>query len=539
MHELVDACLDRASRRLHDAEALWSRTELLDWWRDGYRELLARSQGVRRFRAIPLPPRHAFSVTREWEDRHTASTQVRKPSMALAAAFYQMLEQWEVEAAVSIVPTASLRQITQEWERAFLGATAEGHYRFAFPRNHERVVRLTWQGKRLIPIAVRDLDELDTEWWNQVGRPQYWTAGTGRVKDVEIYQIVTDYVREIEIVGEPSGLPRKITGTRTWAVEANPQFPGGSPRVWSYSYATQGDAQALASPHQPFAPRMAVTRTWELEYAEKPAWVFTIDLVMNFPERTTTGTQPWELGGSAGATRGMFPWERLDPAKGYESTVYASADEQVSLTSFHPDGLPVLGLRFTPYTSASGTIWATQPWEVDIVDGKTAFRAGATIGTGYFEGQLGYAPVVNVGLGTWRMVTSPDRQYLPIIEDQTTGVLRGRPVEINSDIDCAMALEVVLPDVELDEQGSAALIPPQLEKYICWYMLGKAFSRIGEGHNAILADHYMRRFRRGVEMLTRMLDVAHRDRVLAREPTSATDGRPPRVRLPSTFERIG
>ena len=295
---------------------------------------------------------------------------------------------------------------------------------------------------------------------------------------------------------------------------------------------------ALSAEHKPFVPRMAVTSSFELAYAELPAWVFTIDLTMNLPERTMSGTQPWEFGGDAGVTRGAFPWERADPAGGYASTVYGHADDQVSLTNFHPDGLPVFGVRMTRYRTTDRATLATQPWEVDFLNVAT-LRAGATASTGYFEGQLGYAPVIDLGLGTWRMVTSPDRQYLPIIEDQTTGVLRGRPVEVNSDKDCAMALEVVLPDVELDAQGSPALIPPQLEKYICWYMLGKAFARIGEGHNAILADHYMRRFRRGVEMLTRLIDVAHKDRVMAREPAVPVDGRPPRVRLPSTFERIG
>ena len=82
---IVQTWLDKATTRLHDAEILWSETELLDWWRDGYREFLAHSQAVRRFLAIPLPPRHAYAITREWEDRHSDGGRVRKPSMALAA----------------------------------------------------------------------------------------------------------------------------------------------------------------------------------------------------------------------------------------------------------------------------------------------------------------------------------------------------------------------------------------------------------------------------------------------------------------------
>ena len=542
LHPAQD-CLTKLGTRLHDRNVIWATAELLDWYNDGYRRFLDLSQAVRRFRAFPVPGRAAFAITREWEDRHCASTQIRKPTHAAAGGYYQAGAQWEIEAMPDLTPTATLQNITQEWERAHVSDSVEPHYRFAFPRNHERVTRLTWHGKRLVPVAVRDLDELETEWWQQVGLPQYWTSGTGRIKTVELYQIDTTYQAAYALLGEPFGLPRTFTGTRTWAVEANPQFPGHSPRVWSYSYSSQGDAIALSAPHAPFTPRMAVTQTWELEYAEKPAWVWTIDFTML--DGVHTVTQPWEIGQDipAGTTRGMWPWERADPLGGYAATIGGHADDQISLANFHPQGMPVFGIRMTLYTTTvAGVTWyTTQPWEVDMLNGvaTASLRVGATVGTGYFEGRLGYAPPPAVGLGTWRMVTSPDRQYLPIIEDQTTGVLRGRPVELNSDADSVMALEVVLPDTELTEQGSPALIPPQLEKYICFYMLGKAFARVGEGHNAILADHYMRRFKRGVDVFMRLGDVAHRDRILARGPAASVDGRPPRVRLPSTFERIG
>ena len=93
-------CLNKMGTRLHDAGALWSERELLDWYNDGYRELLALSGAIRRHRPIPLPPRRALTSTQEWEDRH-ADGPVGKATHALAAGAYQALAQWEVEQSVA------------------------------------------------------------------------------------------------------------------------------------------------------------------------------------------------------------------------------------------------------------------------------------------------------------------------------------------------------------------------------------------------------------------------------------------------------
>src|SRR5262245_51441022 len=112
--------LDWLRARLPNAD-VWPRAELLNWWNDGYRELLSRARATRRLRPLDVPGRHSYAITQEWEDRHTAGGTLRKPSRTMAAAFYQATGLWEVEALGGVTPTQALAGYTQEWERADIG----------------------------------------------------------------------------------------------------------------------------------------------------------------------------------------------------------------------------------------------------------------------------------------------------------------------------------------------------------------------------------------------------------------------------------
>ena len=63
--------LDWCQLFLHDEGALWSRTELLAWYRLAYTELLAAGQSVRQWRGFDLPPRHTVTITHQWESAFT------------------------------------------------------------------------------------------------------------------------------------------------------------------------------------------------------------------------------------------------------------------------------------------------------------------------------------------------------------------------------------------------------------------------------------------------------------------------------------
>lgn len=432
----VKTDLDWAQSRLHDAGAIWPRAELLRHFNDGYREFLALSHAVRRMRLLDLPGRHTYSVTYEWEDRHTSGT-VRKPSRTLLAGWAQGSTLWEAEHLAGVTPSAALKGFTQEWERAHLAGDTDRHYRFSFPKNHERIYRLMWDDRVLLPISVRELDESDVAWQARVGEPQWWTTGTGRVTSVEVYAIVTDYGQAYALYESDHGLPRQVSGLRTWAVSVV------KPPVVGYASTTSGD--------------------------------FTGRLLLDGP-----------------------------------------------------------GVRITTAAVDTSEGFGTQKWEAEFLDGKTTFTAGVTVGTYAWESEYG-AAAITLALGTIRSVVSEDRQYLGVSSDPSVESMLGRVLDWRSSDDALLVVEIIVPDTALAETDVPALIPAPMGKYLRYYVLARAFGRAGEGHSTILADHFLRRFLRGVAVMRRLADVAHKDRVYQREEVAPSSRRVARVDLPSEF----
>jgi len=64
---LVETDLDKVQSRLHDDGTLWPRAELLRYYNDGYRQLLARSKCTRRLHSMDVPGRVAYAGVYEWE----------------------------------------------------------------------------------------------------------------------------------------------------------------------------------------------------------------------------------------------------------------------------------------------------------------------------------------------------------------------------------------------------------------------------------------------------------------------------------------
>ncbi len=114
----------------------------------------------------------------------------------------------------------------------------------------------------------------------------------------------------------------------------------------------------------------------------------------------------------------------------------------------------------------------------------------------------------------------------------------GRLTEWRSSTDSIFVIEVVLPDVEIGEDDAPILIPAGMRKYLRYFTLGRAFARAGEGRQPMLADHYARRFARGVEFFRALSQLAARDRQFQREPADPAQRRVPLVRLPSEYERV-
>lgn len=422
--------------RLHDSEALWTRTELLRLFNDAYREFLVRSQAFARLHPLNIPGRHAYALTYPWESRHAGGGTWWLPMLTCYGGARHATAQWEVEHLDGVTPSAALTGLTQQWERAHTEET-DRHFSFAMPLDHERVRRLEWHNRRLLPVSVREFDEVDDAWMRRTGEPHWWTVGVGPVRSVEVYEIATTYSQAYQLIDGPYGLPREITGERTYGIDVDSYNP-----VNAYAWATQGDAEAL---------------------------------------------------------------------------VHAS-----------PKLLDGMGYRFTLEPDEKTLGFATYAWEIEQLNGEDVTEVLDNVDT----------QSIIFGVGTLRRIISTERQYVPMLAEAAPEPLLGGIREWASSDENVMALETVVPPVDLGLDDRPVLIPAPLQKYLRYYVWSRCFGREGEGQRMDLAQHYEQRFQRGVSLFKRLADVAQADRVYRREEDRLDKGRPPRVRLPSTFEQV-
>lgn len=231
--------------------SLWTRQELLDYFVDGYRMFLAETSATRRFTVLPVPPRFAWSITFPWEAEFV------QDGAAFLWAFqteggWAASHLWEIELLEGITPTNSGEwHVTHPWERSFANPTHQ-HFRFAIPRDTERVIKIWHDHQLLIPVSTRALDRTETHWYSLDGEPLAWIRGTGQNRTVEVYEIETTYTdnyRQKDAVtneGNPfHGIPRRFTGDRTysWTSESGDTVP-------------YGIARRLSSPDRQYYPRV-------------------------------------------------------------------------------------------------------------------------------------------------------------------------------------------------------------------------------------------------------------------------------------------
>jgi hypothetical protein len=548
----VQDILDHAQRWLHDAETigedgtLWTRAELLDWLNDAYRALLAQSQATRRFHVLDVPGRFACTMTQEWEARFAVKAGTFwRWTHAAATGGYAACSFWEAEQLEGISPTTRASEaVTQPWEKSHLN-TAYQPYRFALPRDNERPVKIWHDHKLLHPVAVRELDDMETNWISLEGEPVCWSLATGRNRTFEVFEIATAYVENYRQTfpssggsggGAPTeGMPRRFFGSRTYAASPASGLP-----AWGYSYTTPGDSGALTQPGQSVEPVYGATFAWEL--AELPVGVpaasWPVDWTANVPDLAVVCSQPWEYnpfveggpyldGTSLNGTRGVFPWERVDTERvwGPFSVHTASA----------PPSLGGYGLRLTQ--DAVDDYSALFAWEAEQLSGETPQAEATMVGSQQWEKDFGAAEVWPP-LGSVRALSSPDRQYIPLETTQRNTPL-GIVKLVHSSNDNLLLLQVVGPAIApLTEQDDLTLVPAQLAKYLRYYVLHRAFGRQGEGHQPNLALFYQRRFERGVQVLRSLGNLARRDRQYVRAPSTPSARRPATVRLPSTYPRV-
>lgn len=240
------ADLDTVQRKLQDASTVgddgmvWTREELLDWYNEGYTQILAMTHATRRFTVLEVPPRFTATGTQNWMARHAdGGTFLQWAHEGEGGWIVSSLWQLEVIQQLgtsSSKNVASRNSFTQPHNRSFENNT-DAHFRFALPRDNERIVKIWYDNELLIPLATRRLDDLETNWYSIEGEPLVWALGTGRNRTFEVYNIqtaVTDTYKSVDSITnevEPlHGIIRRIAGDRTYEVVTEDSVPYGIPR---------------------------------------------------------------------------------------------------------------------------------------------------------------------------------------------------------------------------------------------------------------------------------------------------------------------
>ena len=438
--------LTLVQERLHDSGTIWPRSELLRYYCDGYRQALAGSGAFSRLLPLDVPGRHSYAVSHSWETRHTSGGTWWFPMLTCYGGTRDVTAAWEVEHLDGVTPSAALVGLTFQWERSHTTET-DRHFQFGLPTDHERVRRLEWNDRVLLPISVREFDEVDDAWMRRVGDPMWWTVGVGAVRSVEVYQITTAYIQAYQLIDPNTGIPREMSGDRTYTIEVDSYNPSNL-----YAYTNQG--------------------------------------------------------------------------------------EMLLITDAIPAFLSGMGLRITDEPTDKSLGFYLFAWEGQQLNSETVtvLTTGGIIGSFPWESEFGSAEIT-FGIGGVRAIISPDRQYVPMVSEAAPYELLGGIRDFRSSADNLMAMEVVVPPTDLGEADRAVLIPEPIQKYLRFYVLSRAFGREGEGNRPDLAVHYDSRFQRGVALLRRFADTSHADRTFARQDTAGRSGTPPRVHLPTTFER--
>ena len=239
----VGADLDWCQTILGDAiqlgqdGTLWTRQDLRYAYNDAYRRFATLAQSIRRFVILDVPGRMTFGCAYEWEPQvaQRGTTWV----WGWQTVGYAATSLWEVQHLEGVTPESGGEGLTQPWERAYANPF-DTPYRFALPRNNERIAAMWYDHRRLAAIDVRELDSLWRSWMSLGDYPLAWTQGTGRNRTFELYEIVTTYQQGYSSHGL-QGTVRQFSGSRTW--ETGTQLYGVPRRIESSArqYLVEGE----------------------------------------------------------------------------------------------------------------------------------------------------------------------------------------------------------------------------------------------------------------------------------------------------------
>jgi hypothetical protein len=219
--DLVSTILTKAQRYLHDDGTIWPRTELLDYFNNGFMRLLAETDAIRKIAVYDIPARRNRALAYPWE-RQYGGDFYQEFTMAFTHSRVGELHStyaWECEfEAGNTTPASGTTACTQPWERIAAGTVAQND-RYIYPDNILSTFRLVFNGIRIQPTSTRELDNHMANWATLAGKPMWYSAGLGRQREFEAWPEVSTYTQSAALQGR--GAVRTITGSKTYT------FPGG------------------------------------------------------------------------------------------------------------------------------------------------------------------------------------------------------------------------------------------------------------------------------------------------------------------------
>src|SRR5262245_7586812 len=210
----VGDILDAVQSRLHDAGAIWPRTELLSWADAGYRQIVAQSQCAARLTMLEVPGRIGMTHTHDWEARYRGGSTTWKWTYTSYDGRYECTFAWEVQHLAGVPTTSGPAAYTQPWERSLVEGAQE--FTFALPRHHERIRGVWWNHEPLQPVTTRELDASEIAWLTLPGMPTHWTPGLGRNRMFDIFTVAPTYRQAYSLHHGRRGIPRHFRGERTY-----------------------------------------------------------------------------------------------------------------------------------------------------------------------------------------------------------------------------------------------------------------------------------------------------------------------------------
>ena len=299
--------LDWCQSFLRDQGTIWPRSELLDYYQEAYRQLVAAKDAVRQYTVLDVPPHWSWSGTQRWEqlyaDNGTFNLWAVEAGRGTGVSSHNLSG---LQDLVGVQETSSSEGITQPWEMSFVHPIFQP-FRFALSRPHTRIVKVWYDHRLLFPVSVRELDWTWTNWPAIGNYPLAWTTGTGNARTYEIYEVQVVPGNVYQYVNEqpryPTGMVRAfIPGARTYVVDEDDRLPS----MVAAAYTHGGDAHAVLNRAALF-PYAATMITQDRVRA-------TVSSLLNVTAAYCT--QRWEWQWLQGLTRTAspsptlcFPWE--------------------------------------------------------------------------------------------------------------------------------------------------------------------------------------------------------------------------------------